>query len=342
VTARYAVLHCLLLALCASAADATEDYRGWGYLVDKLIRDGVDPARVVAVFEDPRMEPFDGLEFGLAPREPHSIYAGFLRAPSITAARRCRATHAVALSAAAGAYGVPANLVAAILHIETGCGQRTGSSLILYRLARLAMANEPANLRVNMARLAEGDPVIEERVRARARYLEDTFFPEVRAAFDLADRLRVDPLTLRGSSSGALGDPQFLPTNYLRYGTDADGDGRIDLFDIADAAASCARYLAAEGWHAGMSEAERRAVIWRYNRSEAYVDTVLSLAHRLDGPDDSLATRAQTKKTVRAPAHATAVRRPPAHRAQSGASGKPARSNRKPSAARGGRSPAVS
>jgi len=328
VTARHALLHCLLLTLCATAAEAAEDHHGWGYLVDKLIADGVAPARAVAVFEDPRMEPFAGLDFGLAPHEPRSLYLGFLRAPSITAARRCRAAHAAALSNAAGAYGVPTNVVAAILHIETGCGQRTGSSLILYRLARLAMANEPANLLANMARLAEGDPAIEERVRARGRYLEETFYPEVRAAFDLADRLGVDPLALRGSPSGALGDPQFLPTNYLRYATDGDGDGRVDLFDIPDAAASCARYLAALGWRAGMSESERHAVIWRYNHSDAYVDTVLSLARRLDGPDESLWARAQTKKRVRASTHVTAA---PGrtHRARSGGSRKPVRAVRK-------------
>jgi len=342
VTARHTLLYCLLLALCASAAAAAEDHHGWSYLVDKLIADGVEPARVVAAFEDPRMEPFDGLEFGLAPREPRSLYVGFLRAPSVTAARRCRATHAAALFAAAEAYGVPANVLAAILHIETGCGQRTGSSLILYRLARLAMANEPANLRANMVRLAEDDPAIEERVRARGRYLEETFYPEVRAAFELADRLGVDPLSLRGSPSGALGDPQFLPTNYLRYGTDGDGDGRVDLFDVPDAAASCARYLAAQGWHTGMSETEQRAVIWRYNRSEAYVDTVLSLARRLGGPDDALLVQTQTKKTVRAPAHVTAVRPSPTHRARSGGSRKAVRSVHKPSASRGGRPPAVS
>jgi len=69
VTARHALLGCLLLALCVTAAEAAEDHHGWGYLVDKLIADGVEPARVVAAFEDPRMEPFDGLEFGLAPRD---------------------------------------------------------------------------------------------------------------------------------------------------------------------------------------------------------------------------------------------------------------------------------
>ena len=120
-------------------------------------------------------------------------------------------------------------------------------------------------------------------MRARAKYLEDTFYPEVRAAFALAGQLGVDPLDLRGSASGAIGCPQFLPSSYLRYGIDGGGDGRIDPYDVADAAASCANFLAAHGWQGNLSERARRTVLWQYNRSDAYVDTVLRLARAMDG-----------------------------------------------------------
>ena len=281
---------CLLLVLAgwtllAPRVGWADEDRGWRYLIERLVADGLDRERVVHAFADPRVEPFTGLDFGLNPRAPHSLYRGFLRASSVAAARRCRTTHAADLDAAEHTTGVPASLVAAILYVETGCGRNTGSSRVFYRLARLAMANEPANLRANIARLA-GDVIpdaeIERRVRERAQYLEDTFYPEVRAAFDVADRMGIDLLDLRGSPSGAVGFPQFLPTNYLRYGIDATGDGHVDLFDIADAAASCAAYLADKGWHDGLSERDRRAVIWHYNRSEAYVEAVLTLARRLD------------------------------------------------------------
>ena len=96
-------------------------------------------------------------------------------------------------------------------------------------------------------------------------------------------QLGVDPLDLRGSASGAIGCPQFLPSSYLRYGVDGGGDGRIDPYDVADAAASCANFLAAHGWQANLSERARRTVLWQYNRSDAYVDTVLRLARAMDG-----------------------------------------------------------
>jgi membrane-bound lytic murein transglycosylase B len=294
---RVALLGAIALALVSAVsagAQAREgggaeplraNYRGWDYLVEKLLADGVDRRQVYRTFTDPRIEPFTGLQFSLHPREPSSLYRGFTRPASIALARRCKAAHEEEFRAAEREHGVPASVVAAIIHIESGCGRNTGSDVVLYRLARLAMANEPANLRDNIERLTGGlrDPEIELQTRERAQYLEDTFYPEVLATFQIADRLDMDPLSLRGSGSGAFGMPQFLPRSYLNYGIDGDGDGRISLYDPEDAIPSCANYLAAHGWKPGLSRDERRRVIWHYNRSAAYIDAVLELADRLDG-----------------------------------------------------------
>lgn len=312
----------LLLASATSHAQRvaeplTANYRGWDYIVEKLVADGVDPHQVRRVFTDPRVEPFTGLQFNLYPREPHSLYQGFTRPSSVALAQRCKATHADALQAAEERYGVPASVVASIIHVESGCGRNTGSEVILFRLARLAMANEPQNLRVNMARhMADADDpdAVDRRTRERGRYLEDTFYPEVLATFQLSDRLDIDPLSLRGSGSGAFGMPQFLPRSYLSYGADGNGDGRVSLYDADDAIFSCANYLASHGWHSGLSRAEKRRVIWHYNRSDAYIDTVLALADRLDGGsapaveearNEARAKGAQLKSQARAKSRAT-------------------------------------
>jgi len=282
------------------AARANE--RGWEYLIDKLIADGVEYGRVVAAFRDRRVRPFDGLEFSVnPPHEPRGMYRRFTRPASVAAARRCRARYAAAFESAERAYGVPASVLASILYVETGCGQNTGSQVILYRLARLAMANEPENLQRNLERVADEhgrlDPATALRVRARAQYLENTFYPEVRALFVVAERTRVSPLDIHGSGSGAFGYPQFLPTSYLKYGIDADGDGRVSLYDTGDAAASCARYFVGHGWHAELSTAQRRAAVWQYNHSDAYVDTVLTLAARLGGAP--AVTRVSAKQSAK-------------------------------------------
>jgi membrane-bound lytic murein transglycosylase B len=265
---------------------ATGDARTWAYVIDKLADDGLDCQRVLRVFSDPRFPPFDGLSFSLVPGESRAPYRKLLSASSVASARRCYYENHRALRAAERRHGVPAGVVAAIVHVESACGRNTGSSRILPRLARLAMANDPANLHSNVRRHTAGRhgaarEDVERRTRARAVVLEEMFYPEVRATFVIADKGRFDPLEMRGSYAGAFGIPQFLPTSYLLHGEDGNGDGYVSLYDHDDAIASCAKYLAAHGWKPGMSSAEKRKVVWEYNHSDAYIDTVLALSERL-------------------------------------------------------------
>ena len=270
----------------ASPADlARGRERGWGWMVDKLIADGVSPARAAKAFADPRMPAFEGLLFGLNPHESTFLYRNFLKPRSVEQAERCAEDHAPELLAAQRLHGVDASVVAAIMHVESHCGRNTGNSLVLHRLARLAMANEPHNVARNLARATNRrgaiDAELAERIRSRARYLEGVFYPQVVATFEVARQEGIDPLSIRGSGAGAFGTVQFLPMNYVAFGTDADGDGRVSLYDPADAAASCARFLASYGWKPGLSRARKREIIWNYNRSDAYIDTVLALADRI-------------------------------------------------------------
>jgi membrane-bound lytic murein transglycosylase B len=279
----------LSILLCPAAASASGAAGGWDYLIDKLAADGIDRAWARAVFTDPRVPPFTGLTFSLAPRESRALYRGFLRPASIARARRCRIEHDRELRRAERRLGVPADLLGAILHVETQCGHYTGRQVVLHRLARLAMANEPANLRSNIRKQTKGLSgarrlEVEQQVRRRARHLEDTFYPEVLATFHLAERLRIDPLGIRGSPSGAFGLPQFLPSSYLRFAVDGNGDERVSLYDPADAIASMANYLVAHGWKPNLSRSEQRRVIWAYNHSDAYIDAVLALADRIAPP----------------------------------------------------------
>jgi membrane-bound lytic murein transglycosylase B len=280
--------------------------RGWGWLVEKLAADGIPREEAARAFADRRVPPFDGLYFGLDPRESKALYRHFLRAQSVARAKECAGRHADALDAAERIHGVDAGVLAAILHVETACGANTGRSMVLHRLARLAMANEPHNVARNLARWTDPDGVLDpdlgERVRARARYLEGIFYPQVVATFEIAAQNRIDPLSLRGSSAGAFGFPQFLPLNYIAFGTDGNGDGRVSLYDPDDAIASAARFLASYGWRPGLSHEARRELVWHYNRSDAYIDAVLGLAARIDA---SGVVQASTERARRADTVAT-------------------------------------
>lgn len=271
----------------------------WDYLIDKLVADGVERGRVVAVFRDPRVGAFEGLDFSLGRHgEARSMYRGFLRPASVAQAQRCRAQYDDELRAAEDRFDVPASVVSALLHVETHCGRNTGTHLVFPSLARLAMANEPANLQRSIARHTKGvpralTPDVERRVRLRARELEGVFYPEVLAMFGLADHTGIEPLALRGSGSGAFGFPQFLPSSYLRFAVDGNGDGRVSLYDPADAIASAANYLARHGWRPGITRAQQRQVIWTYNHSDPYIDTVLTLAEHIQQTQPSRRSLAQ-------------------------------------------------
>ncbi|MDA2922895.1 lytic murein transglycosylase [Patescibacteria group bacterium AH-259-L07] len=79
------------------------------------------------------------------------------------------------------------------------------------------------------------------------------------------------PFEKYGSSAGAFGIPQFIPSSYLSYAVDGDGDGIIDLWNMVDAAHSTANYLKKHGWVNGRWNRKNSTALWKYNRDWTYV-----------------------------------------------------------------------
>jgi membrane-bound lytic murein transglycosylase B len=135
---------------------------------------------------------------------------------------------------------------------------------------------------VNFRRLHAQNPSVKfSDVVARAKYLEEVFYPEIPALFEIARRFNVDLLKLKGSVSGAFGMPQFLPSTFLRFAVDGNNDGRVMLTDPQDAIHSTANFLANLGWKDGASSDQKQQALWRYNHSDAYVDAALRVAAAL-------------------------------------------------------------
>src|SRR5262249_47465004 len=77
------------------------------------------------------------------------------------------------------------------------------------------------------------------------------FRTELLDALDILNRGDIDLSHMRGSWAGAMGQPQFMPSSYLKYAEDFDGDGRRDIWSsTGDVLASIANYLRAKGWAA--------------------------------------------------------------------------------------------
>jgi membrane-bound lytic murein transglycosylase B len=135
------------------------------------------------------------------------------------------AAHRLDLDRASIRSGVAPEYLAAILGVETYYGRLTGNYRVLDALATLAFDYPP-----------------------RAKFFRD----ELEQYLLLTRDFKMDPITLKGSYAGAMGAPQFMPSNYRRYAVDADADGRIDLWgNWSDVCASVGNYLKEHGWNAG-------------------------------------------------------------------------------------------
>jgi membrane-bound lytic murein transglycosylase B len=142
--------------------------------------------------------------------------------------------HRQALDQASIRSGVAPEYLAAILGVETLYGRRMGNYRVLDALATLSF-DYPA----------------------RAKFFRD----ELEQFLLLTRDGHLDPKTLKGSYAGAMGAPQFMPSNYRRYGVDADADGRIDLWgDWPDVCASVGNYLKEHGWNSGEPVLEEASV----------------------------------------------------------------------------------
>jgi membrane-bound lytic murein transglycosylase B len=257
-------------------------YHGWDYLAGQLRKAGVAQQDIDSIYQDPRMPRFTFIPFKVKPKEASTMYTSFNKDFFAQLGASFIDEYDYEFDSMERAYGVPREVVTAILVIETQIGRYTGKDIIVYRLSRLASVLDPNNLQENYRRLKASDPnVTLEEVKARGRYLEDTFLPEIPALLEISKRNHVNIFHVLGSSAGAFGIPQFLPTAFHKYGIDGDGDGFVSLFNKTDALWSAGNYLAAFGYRRDLPYAEKRKVIWEYNRSDAYIDTVLRLAARI-------------------------------------------------------------
>ncbi len=136
--------------------------------------------------------------------------------------------HADALVRAEQTYGVPAEIIVGIIGVETVYGRNTGRFRVLDALTTLAFAY----------------PLTPNRA-ARMAF----FKSELESALLYTRQSGIDPFSLLGSYAGAVGLPQFMPSNILQYGVDFDADGSVDLRNSAvDAIGSVANFLVQHGW----------------------------------------------------------------------------------------------
>ncbi len=171
--------------------------------------------------------------------------------------RKRRAQHAQFYAALERQYGVPAGVLIAIHGMETGFGRFMGDSRVVSAITTLAYDCRRSEF----------------------------FIPHAIGALKLVDRGAVTGET-RGAKHGELGHTQFLPGNALTYGVDANGDGRVDFYNLTDALASTANYLRQKGWRPGQGYQEGQPnfrVIQEWNAAGVYQKAIAIMAAQIDG-----------------------------------------------------------
>jgi membrane-bound lytic murein transglycosylase B len=158
---------------------------------------------------------------------PLEKYVGRVLTPKrIGAARDVFAAHRPLLDEVADRYGVPTRIIVGVWGLESNFGQFTGTRPTIAALATLAW-----------------DP-------RRSAFFRAELFD----ALEILNRGDIDIEHMRGSWAGAMGQTQFMPSSYLRFAEDFDGDGRKDIWATpGDVFASIANYLKGHGWVAGQA-----------------------------------------------------------------------------------------
>lgn len=152
----------------------------------------------------------------------HEYQKIFITAQRIDGGKKFMADYADALTRAEQQYGVPAEIITAIIGVETSYGGNKGRHRVIDALATLSFDYPP-----------------------RAKF----FRSQLVEFLNLTQKENLNPRLPMGSYAGAMGYPQFIPTSYRDFAIDFDGDDFADIWtNPVDAIGSVANYFAAHGW----------------------------------------------------------------------------------------------
>ncbi|MDH4226100.1 MAG: lytic murein transglycosylase, partial [Deltaproteobacteria bacterium] len=255
-------------------------------LMASLEADGVARSRLEKTFFDPRLRKLHRIvEMNVVNRDPSAHYRQFSQPDALRRARRFMAQNKKWLDQAEAAYPVPRETLVAVLLVETQFGKfpQRHRPLEVFTTLTVEALNESVD--AHYRKLKRKNPKLERS------YVEDRMTRKARWAYgELQALMRMEPRTggklydLKGSYAGALGMPQFLPSSYLIWGVDGDGNGKVELNKHADAVLSVANYLFLHGWTEDASDEAKRHAVWQYNHSDNYVNAILTVSAKLAPP----------------------------------------------------------
>jgi membrane-bound lytic murein transglycosylase B len=257
-------------------------------IADTLLRRGIDTAFLLQLLNEDRLrfEP-NLIKINVTGTRKKPDYSSHYNKLSVKKGQEFLEKYRPILQAAEQQYGVSKETITAILWIETKFGGYLGRNYIPSIFFSVALAATPENIAKNKeAMRSEYEPsdsievhTLELKIEQRAKKKSMWAIGELLALDTLRRISPIPPLELYGSSAGAFGLSQFLPSSYIRWSADGNGDGINNLFEVPDAIHSVGNYLNINGW--GNSREAQEKAVFHYNNSKDYVDAVLKLAEKL-------------------------------------------------------------
>ncbi len=273
----------VFVALCTPAPAADDTRAFFDSLQQRLIEDGFDSERIRTLYADDDVF-FEsrGVSLYFLHNEASLNYNKMTKRSWIKEGKAYKKQHAEAMRRAQEKFGVDPDIITAIILVETKFGRYVGTRSIINTLSTMAALTEPAPREYLWKKLPPKRRFERNRYDQKADQKSEWAYRELKAFLTYTAQHGVDTVSIKGSYAGALGIAQFMPSNILAYGEDGNGDGRIDLFDDADAIFSIASYLKHYGWEPGIDDKKAFKVVYHYNHSKYYVETILKIATLLE------------------------------------------------------------
>ena len=258
-----ALLLSLLVLSPAAAAQCGGDFNAFVAAMSReaqaagVSRAVIDQA-FAGVTQDQAVLSFDRRQRGTFRKTFEEYAATRVTGGRIKTGKVLMARHAALLSRIEQRYGVPPHVIVAIWGLETDFGSGDMGKLPVIRVVT-TMAHDCRRT--------------------------ELFQGELIAALKILQRGDLPLRDLIGAYAGEIGQTQFLPSSYIKYGVDFDGNGHVDLrHSVPDVLASTANLLKTNGWQPGQPYGEGTAnfqVMREWNRSEVYRKTIALFADRL-------------------------------------------------------------
>lgn len=277
---------CTALVLLFSTGHAAEkkktDY--FGSLKKKLTKDGFYKEEIDWLYGRKEIR-FDvkGVSLYFVHQESKLDYGQFTKKKSLKNAKAYLKKYKDEFESAEKAFGVDRQIIAAIILVESRFGTYFGRRKVVNTLSTMSALMDKDVREALWKKIEKKTTLTKNQYAEKAKKKSTWAYDELKAFLLYTWDEKIDPCQINGSYAGAMGIPQFMPSNIRKFAKDGDGNGSVDLFNHADAIMSVASYLSHYGWKSGITEKKAFKVVYEYNHSKYYVNTILKIAKLLKG-----------------------------------------------------------